>query len=130
MKIFLLLLLLPVSSLANDVVDLLHHHEVIKKKSTKKDWFFNPDCQATKIWKAVAEHQNIPEVNTKFCSIMQLPSGVWVPRYDPNAEKDYVETEEEKKEKLLHPSATIEDVNKLLIYYGYKPHPVPVKKNN
>ena len=126
----LLLLFLVSSASANDVVDLLHHHEIKKKSNPKQDWFFNPKCQATVIWKAVAEHQNIPEVNPKYCHIMQLPTGVWVPRFDPNAEKDYVETEEEKKEKLLHPSATIEDVNKLLIYYGYKPHPIPVKKNN
>jgi hypothetical protein len=87
-----------------------------KSKPHKPDWFFNPKCQAKVIWSATAKHEDTEEV--RVCRVMQLPSGIWVPRYDVNADKNYVETEVDRR---LYLPLDVTLVDKLLVSYGYPP---------
>ena len=80
--------------------------------TAKKDTFFNPDCKASVIWKAVAEKRDIPELH--ICSIMNVGGNRWIPRYDPNALKDF------SGPAPLGPPVPPEIVKKLLQLYYVK----------
>ena len=105
-KIIILALLFPLTSLAESNIN-------------------NPRCQAKLIWHAVSKKLHIPEVSKDVCRNMQLPNGRWVARYDPSADKDYIETDADVNDLPVMDRRYYESINQLLLIYGYTTHPIP-----